>query len=90
VKYVTWKKKISNKCLHGSERKSGIEKISCDFGGLSGRKVLEWILEIRCEILHWVELVEGRQQWLSAVNLVMNPEFIRVGNSLDSKVSIYC
>jgi len=89
VKYVALNK-ISNKCLHNSERKSGIEKTVCDFGGLSGRNVLEWILEIRCEILDRTELAEGRQQWLGAVNLVMNPGFIRVGNSLDSKVSIYC
>jgi hypothetical protein len=52
--------------------------------------VLELILEKLRAILDWAELAEGRQQWLGAVNLVMNPGFIRVGNSLDSKVSIYC
>ena len=42
-------------------------------GGPSESSELEWILEKRCDILDWAELAEGRQQWLSAVNVVMNP-----------------
>jgi hypothetical protein len=76
VKYVAWKK-LNNKCLYNYERKSVIEKSACDLGRgggvLSGRSVLEWILEKLCGILNWAVLAEGSQHWRCALHMVMSP-----------------
>jgi hypothetical protein len=39
---------------------------------VDGKITLEWILEMRSEIVDWIHLSQDRDQWQAVVNTVMN------------------
>jgi hypothetical protein len=40
--------------------------------GVDGRIILKWIFEMWDGVMDWIDLVQGRDRWLTVVNEVMN------------------